>query len=166
MLTILQGNRTDCMKELKRIASDLPIEYRQENTKKREYGLLYKPSVVYFLYDNQPIEFWEALETAKTHYVCICEITLDKRTAFYKKYKTAVKVCGTNGDIDNYQAFKQDELEGVAGTPEKDIVSLLYALFYKERKYKSIASDLILAIVSGQITTAVAKKYLLLAVAK
>lgn len=127
-----------------------------------------KDDIVYFIYNPKELKdkddcvLLEHKAQDKEIY-CIIE-NIDKKTSVYKYIKSKMIDMSRNIlSIKDKANIFYDDISIIKEIEDNEIVSFLYALYYnyQNRKYKNISGKLINMVLTGKITSRIAKKLLL-----
>lgn len=168
MLKVYIGNLTSIKYKLKELASKnniSKIKFSKNIMNEKLYGLFYKPTLFYFLYDKELFKdkdsidnFIKFAESTDSIIVCILEEELDRKTIIYKKLKQYIE------EINNTKTKRVDEkseilkdLSYIYNIDNSKFISTLFALSYS--KYKQSAGFVLSLILTGRMNnTELAKK--------
>ena len=123
---------------------------------------------VYFIYNSKELKDKEDCvllehKTQDKEIYCIIE-SIDKKTSVYKYIKSKMIDMSRNIlSIKDKANIFYDDISIIKEIEDNEIVSFLYALYYnyQNRKYKNISGKLINMVLTGKITSRIAKKLLL-----
>ena len=123
---------------------------------------------VYFIYNPKELKDKEDCvllehKTQDREIYCIIE-NIDKKTSVYKYIKSKmIDLSKPTLSVKDKANLFYSDLCIINTIEDKDIISFLYALYYnyQNRKYKNISGKLINMVLTGKITSRIAKKLLL-----
>jgi len=124
--------------------------------------------IVYFIYNPKELKDKEDCillehKAQDKEIYCIIE-NIDKKTSVYKYIKSKMIDMSRNIlSIKDKANIFYDDISIIKEIEDNEIVSFLYALYYnyQNRKYKNISGKLINMVLTGKITSRIAKKLLL-----
>lgn len=123
---------------------------------------------VYFIYNPKELKDKEDCvllehKTKDKEIYCIIE-NIDKKTSVYKYIKSKMIDMSRNIlSVKDKASIFYDDISIIKEIGDNEIVSFMYALYYnyQNRKYKNISGKLINMVLTGKITSRIAKKLLL-----
>lgn len=123
---------------------------------------------VYFIYSPKELKDKEDCvllehKTQDKEIYCIIE-NIDKKTSVYKYIKSKMIDMSRNIlSVKDKANIFYDDISIIKEIEDNEIVSFMYALYYnyQNRKYKNISGKLINMVLTGKITSRIAKKLLL-----
>ena len=174
VLKVFIGDGAKIRQEIKSISSDtgLKLEYTSdvEYTVNHLYGIFYKPSIIYFLYTDDSItdvDKFYSLATSTDSIIILVADSLDKRSKLYKKVKKEVKEFKAVKELDNRDKIYKD-LKLVYTIDDSEFISALYSIYYDFQsanfRYKQVAGETINMVLTGKISSKLAKKYFIMGV--
>lgn len=174
VLKVFIGDEAKIRQEIKSISSDtgLKLEYTSdvEYTVNHLYGIFYKPSIIYFLYTDDSItdvDKFYSLSTNTDSIIILVADSLDKRSKLYKKVKKEVKEFKAVKELDNRDKIYED-LKLVYTIDDSEFISALYSIYYDFQsanfRYKQVAGETINMVLTGKISSKLAKKYFIMGV--
>ena len=169
MLKLYTGDKKLIKDRIQQLANNVNMEIKYSKNiysdLNNQYGLFFKPQVLYFIYeqkdfvDKESIEsFLSKIDKSKSHVVCIIETELDKRSSFYKTFSKRIESLGTKQHTKTLDEKVNDfynDYRTIVNIETKEAVSFLYKLFYDFRigKYKREAGYCINLVLTGQAKT-------------
>lgn len=166
MIKIYTGDKKLIKQKIQQLADGMEIKYSRNifSDLSKQYGLFFKPCVLYFIYDpadfntkDKTEAFIRLAEKAKSYVVCIIETPLDKRGSFYKSFNKRIETLGNIQKEKTLDEKVQDfinNIETITNVDEKEAVSFLYKLFYNFRyNNRETAGYCINLVLTGKIKT-------------
>ena len=166
MIKIYTGDKKLIKQKIQQLANGMEIKYSRNilSGLSKQYGLFFKPSLFYFIFDPSDFNnkdktetFIKLAEKAKSHVVCIIETPLDKRSSFYKSFNKRIETLGSIQKEKTLDEKVQDfinNIETITNVDEKEAVSFLYKLFYNFRyNNREAAGYCINLVLTGKIKT-------------
>lgn len=158
------GDKKLIKQKIQQLADGMEIKYSRNifSDLSRQYGLFFKPSLLYFIFDPTDFNNKDKVETfikltEKAKVVCIIETPLDKRSSFYKVFNKRIETLGTIQKEKTLDEKVQDfinNIETIQDIDEKEAVSFLYKLFYNFKyNNRETAGYCINLVLTGKIKT-------------
>lgn len=166
MFKLFTGDKQQIQQKIQTIAKEYKVDIQYSTNivadLTRQYGLFYKPRLIYFLFDaklfsakEDVVAFKELVTKSKVPIICIIEQELDKRGSFYKTFNKQIEYAGSiTQELDAVKMFYKD-ISIITTIKPNESISFLYKIFYdfKHKQYKDIAGECINLVLTGKVTT-------------
>lgn len=174
VLKVFIGDINKIKKEIRSISDDASMEIKYTTnigyTLNHLYGIFYKPSIIYFICNADTIEDVDkfySLATSTDSVIILVAESLDKRGKLYKKVKKHIKEFKSGVELDNRDKVYKD-LSLIYTIDDSEFISTLYAVYYDFKsgnfRYKQVAGETINMVLTGKISSRLAKKYFIMGV--
>lgn len=164
-LRLLTGDYNLIKEEIQKMANGIDVVYSKNilSDLNFQYGLWYKPKLLYFLYDPSEISDKESVttlinktKTLKYPVVCVIETDIDKRSYFYTTFSKRIEVIGETKQektLDEKVVDFYNNINNIIEVTPKESISFLYKLFYnyKHKEYKNNAGYCINLVLTGRV---------------